>query len=89
MVYAAAMILFFLHKRNPKNQGKTIGGFMYSWPEKKEKKPETPLDLDYSSYDDGETGDIQPLMADSGSIVSSKQRTSSFFENISKDPTQD
>jgi len=35
MVYAAAMLWFFLHKRNPKNEGKTIGGFLYSWPDKK------------------------------------------------------
>ena len=61
---------------------------MYCWPEKKAKAPETPLDLDYSSC--GDFDDHQPLMADSGSIVTSEkrpiaiQRNSSFFENISQ-----
>ena len=55
---------------------------------KKAKAPETPLDLDYSSC--GDFDDHQPLMADSGSIMTSKkrpiaiQRNSSFFENISQ-----
>ncbi len=57
LVYAATMIWFTLHKRNPKNEGKTFGGFMYSWPtvtgSNNFKPSEPPITLDYSSWDDG------------------------------------